>query len=90
MAPLKPEELHQLVSNAVEQALRQRKLTDADLRELLHGPITIGLLADPQVFAQEPQKTFAVAAKPGIYDKHRLIGFVAPNIEKLESELKSK
>lgn len=90
MAPLESQELQKLVSKAVEQALKQRKLTDAELRQILHGPITIGLLATPQQLGSEIQQSPGPVAIPGIHDKHRLIGFIAPNIENIETALKGK
>jgi len=90
MAPLESQELQKLVSRAVEQALKQRKLTDAELRQPCNGPITIGLLAGTQQPILQIQEPPGALATPGIHDKHRLIGFIAPNVENIETALKSK
>lgn len=78
-------ELQHLVSRAVEQALKQRKLTDTELKTLLHGPITIGIIASPQATTPQAGVTEFFKA-PSVHDV-RLIGFVAPNIEQLKAEL---
>jgi hypothetical protein len=88
--PVQPKELEQLVSQAVHKALQQRKISDEELRNILKGPITIGLLASPPHLSPELQKAGAEMAVPGVHDKHRLIGFVAPDIEKIDVTLKSK
>lgn len=90
MANLQPQELEHLVSAAVQKALQQRKITDAELKQILHGPITIGLIADPHHLPPDVQKAPGEAARPGVFDKHRLIGFIAPNLEKLEATIKAK
>lgn len=77
-------DLPQLISKAVERALQQRKLSDEEIRHILHGPITIGLVANVPAVSVSEGKT--PLAQPAVHEQ-RLIGFIAPNIEQLRSEL---
>jgi hypothetical protein len=88
--PVNPKELEQLVSKAVQKALQQRKVSEEELRKLLKGPITIGLLASSPHLPQELQNAGEDVTLPGIHDKHRLIGFVAPDMETIDPTLKSE
>jgi hypothetical protein len=80
------EELQQLVSKAVAKALAQRKLSQEEIHQILRGPITIGIIARPPI--QELPRQAALVSET--VDKHRLIGFVAPNFEQLKSELEKQ
>jgi hypothetical protein len=77
------EELQHLVSKAVAKALAERKLSQDEINQILRGPITIGIMARPPI----PELPRQAALASETVDKHRLIGFVAPNFDQLKSEL---